>query len=88
MDIELYNFCEHLDSIEWIDSLANGLLSHKIDLRHSHVSTTKLEPGYQVYIGPKHTDLGGNGIMIMLDDDFKLQSYLIKRIELLPIDLK
>lgn len=84
MDIELYDFREHIASIEWIYSLPKGLVSEKIDIRYSTVSITKLENGYQVYIGPKDADLGGEGIMITLDKDFKLKDYVIERIEPLP----
>jgi hypothetical protein len=45
------------------------------------VTITKLEDGYQVYVGPKDLDLGGDGLVINLDKDFKLKDYEIERIE-------
>ena len=80
MDIELYDFKEHIDSIEWIYSLPTGLVSEKIDIRYSTVSITPRVDGYQIYIGPKDLEHGGDGIMITLDKHHKLQSYEIERI--------
>ncbi len=81
LDIELYDFKEHIDSIEWIHSLPKGLISQKIDIRYSEVTITKLEDGYQIYIGPKDPDSAGDGILITLDKNYKLQDYLIERLE-------
>jgi len=84
MDIELYDFNDHMESIEWINSLPRGLVSEKIDLRHSAVSITKKEGRYTIYVGPKNADEGGDGIMITLDENFKLVEYVIERLEPLP----
>lgn len=84
MDIELYDFSEHLGSIEWIDSLPRGLVSEQIDITHTAVSITKQEDGYMIYVGPKNADEGGDGIMITLDDNFQLVDYVIERIAPVP----
>jgi hypothetical protein len=84
LDIEIYDFNEHIDSIEWIYNLPNGLLSEKIDIRYNAVTITKLDDGYQIYVGPKDPDLGGDGLMVNLDDNFQLISYEIERIEPMP----
>ncbi|WP_203301034.1 hypothetical protein [Marinobacter sediminum] len=84
MDTELYDFRQHLDSIEWIYSLPNGLVSEKIDIRYSVVTITELEDGYEIYIGPKEMELGGDAIQVILSDDFQLKDYLIERIEPSP----
>ena len=84
MDVELYDFREHIDSIEWIYSLPKGLISEKVDMRYNAVSITKLEDGYQVYIGPKNVESGGDGIMVTLDNNFRLKDYVIERIEPFP----
>ena len=85
MDIELYDFKEHIDSIEWIYSLPKGLLSEKIDVRYNTVTITKLADGYQIYVGPKDSDSGGDGLMVTLDKDFQLKDYEIERIDPLPL---
>lgn len=84
MDIEYYDFKEHIGSIEWIHSLPKGLVSEKIDLRYSAVSITVLENGYEIYVGPKDSDSGGDGIMVTLDDKFQLKDYVIERIDPFP----
>ncbi len=84
MDIEIYDFKEHIDSIEWIYNLPKGLVSEKIDIRYNTVSITKVEDGYQIYIGPKDIDAGGDGILITLDNNFQLMDYVIERIEPFP----
>ncbi|MFQ3282775.1 hypothetical protein [Reinekea sp.] len=84
MDIELYDFKEHIDSIGWIYSLPNGLVSENIDIRYSTVTITKLETGYQIYIGPKDMSSGGDGILVSLDNEFQLFDYEIERIEPMP----
>jgi len=84
LDIELYDFKEHIDSVEWIYSLPRGLVTEKIDIRYSTVTITKLEEGYQVYIGPKDIDSGGDGLLVSLDNEFKLLDYEIERIEPAP----
>jgi hypothetical protein len=81
LDIEFYDFKEHIPSVEWVTSLPKGLLSDKIDIRYNTVTITKLEDGYQVYVGPKDLDLGGDGLVINLDKDFKLKDYEIEIIE-------
>ena len=86
MDIELYDFKEHIHSVEWIYELPKGLLSENIDLRYSTVAITTLENGYQVYVGPKDMDAGGDGLMVILDKDFQLKNYEIERIEPLPFE--
>jgi len=82
--IEIYDFKEHIDSIEWIYNLPKGLVSEKIDIRYNTVSITKVEDGYQIYIGPKDIDAGGDGILITLDNNFQLMDYVIERIEPFP----
>jgi len=84
MDIEFYDFEEHIDSIEWIYSLPKGLISEKIDTRYNNVTITKLENGYEIYIGPKDLDSGGDGLMVTLDKDFQLKDYEVERIAPLP----
>ena len=84
MEIEFYDFKDNIDSIEWIYSLPKGLLSKRIDIKHNTVTITKLENGYQIYVGPKDPDLGGDGLMITLDKDFQLVDYEIERIEPFP----
>jgi len=84
LDIEIYDFKEHIDSIEWIYNLPKGLVSEKIDIRYNTVSITKVEDGYQIYIGPKDIDAGGDGILITLDNNFQLMDYVIERIEPFP----
>lgn len=84
MDVDDYYLSEHIESIEWIDSLPRGLVRDKIDMRYSTVTITKMDDGYQVYIGPKDPDLGGDAIAITLDDQFQLQDYEIERLEPVP----
>ena len=84
MDIEFYDFEEHIDSIEWIYSLPKGLISEKIDTRYNNVTITKLQNGYEIYIGPKDLDSGGDGLMVTLDKDFQLKDYEVERIAPLP----
>ena len=84
MDIEYYDFSEHVESIEWINELPSGLVSEKIDIRYSTVSISKLAEGYEVYIGPKDPDAGGDAIIILLDQDFRLKEYEIERLEPYP----
>lgn len=84
MDIEFYDFKEHIDSVEWIYSLPKGLISERIDIRYNTVTITKLENGYQIYVGPKDLDSGGDGLMVTLDKDFQLKNYEIERIAPLP----
>ena len=81
MDLETFDFRDHIQSIKWIDQLPSGLVTQQIDLRNSSVNITKQEDGVQIYIGPKNPDLGGDGITIMLDQDLKLLDYEIERIE-------
>ena len=84
MDIDYYDFRDHIDSIEWIYSLPKGLITEKIDTRHNIVQLTKLKDGYQIYVGPKNSENGGDGITITLDKDFRLKHYEIERIEPFP----
>lgn len=84
MDIEFYDFKEHIDSIEWIYSLPKGLISEQIDIRYNSVSITKFEDGYQIYIAPKDLDSGGDGLIVTLDENFQLKAYEIERIDPLP----
>jgi hypothetical protein len=84
LDIEFHDFKEYIHSIEWVASLPKGLLSDKIDIKYNTVTITKLEDGYQVYVGPKDLDLGGDGLIITLDKDFKLKDYEIERIDSPP----
>lgn len=84
MEIEYYNFNENIDSIEWINSLPKGLLSEKVDLRYNTVTIAKLENGYQIYVAPKDSEMGGDVLMITLDKDFQLKHYEIERIEPFP----
>jgi hypothetical protein len=67
-------------------SLPKGLVSEKIDMRFNRVTITKLEVGYQIYVGPKDMDAGGDGLLVTLDNDFKLVDYVIERIEPIPFD--
>jgi hypothetical protein len=48
------------------------------------VTITKLKDGYEVYVGPKDLNLGGDGLVVTLDKDFKLKDYEIERIEPFP----
>jgi len=84
LDIEYYDFKENIESIEWIYSLPKGLLNEKVDIRYSTVNITKSENAYQIYVGPKNVELGGDGLIITLDKDFKLKHYEIERIEPFP----
>ena len=84
MDIEYYDFRDHIASVEWIQSLPKGLLNEKIDIRYNTVSITKLDNGYQIYIGPKDINAGGDGIMVTLDKDFQLKDYIVERIDPFP----
>lgn len=84
MDIEFYNFSEHFESVEWMQSLPSGLIAEQIDLRHSAVSITKNEHGYLIYVGPKNAEKGGDGIMITLDENLKLVDYVIERLADIP----
>ncbi|MBU2864568.1 hypothetical protein KO489_11990 [Reinekea forsetii] len=81
MDIEYYDFNEHIGSIEWMQELPKGLISDKIDIRYNTVTISKMEFGYEVYIAPKDLDKGGDGLLIRLDANFKLIDYEIERIE-------
>ncbi|MGB1261736.1 MAG: hypothetical protein ACPG52_02405 [Cognaticolwellia sp.] len=80
MDIEVYDFNEHLASIAWLDNLPSGLVHERVDLRYSTVTLTKLADGCQIYIGPKDLDLGGDVIIITLDSKLKLKDYTVERI--------
>lgn len=84
MDIEYYDFKQHIDSVEWIYSLPKGLVTEKVDLRYSTPSITKLENGYEIYIGPSDRTLAGDAILIKLDKDFRLNDYQIERLAPLP----
>lgn len=81
-----YDFSEHLDSIQWINELPNGLVSERVNLNHNHVSIQNKEGMYTIYIGPKEPDKGGDGILITLDKDMNLVDYVIERIEPVPTD--
>ncbi|KXI29133.1 hypothetical protein [Paraglaciecola hydrolytica] len=84
MDIGYYDFNEHIGSVAWIYQLPSGLVHEKIDMRYHLVNITKQENGYQIYIGPKNSDTGGEAINIMLDKDYRLTDYVIERIEPMP----
>jgi hypothetical protein len=86
MGIEYYDFREHVESIEWINQLPSGLVHQKIDIRYNTVSITKKVNGYEVYIGPKDPDSGGDAILILLDKDYRLMEYEIERLEPWPIE--
>lgn len=81
-----YDFAEHFDSIEWISELPKGLLSQRIDLEFNSVSVQAEEGRYNIYVGPKDPDKGGDGIFITLDNKMKLCDYVIERIEPIPKD--
>lgn len=84
MDIDFYDFKNHFDSIEWIYSLPNGLLSQRIDTRQNNATITKLNDGYQIYVGPKDDSLGGDGLLVILDNRLQLINYEIERISPYP----
>jgi hypothetical protein len=84
LDIELYDFQEHIGSVEWISAIPDGMISQQIDLRYSTVNITTLDDGYQIYVGPKDAYLGGEGIIILLDSDFKLKEYVVEKLEPAP----
>lgn len=86
MTLKYFDFEDHLESVEWISQLPKGLLNHKVNLTYNVVSLTKLPDGYQIYIGPKLPDKGGDGIMITLDQKCRLKDYVIERLEPLPIN--
>lgn len=84
MDIDLYNFADHLDSIIWIEELPKGLVLPTVDLRYQTVNITKQKSGYDIYIGPKDDQSGGDGILIRLNNQFHLIDYEIERLAPLP----
>jgi hypothetical protein len=84
VDIELYDFKDHIESVEWIYQLPKGLLTEKIDIRYNTVTIQKLESGYEIYLAPKDLEEGGDGLMIKLDKNFQLEEYEIERIEPFP----
>ena len=86
MDIEYYDFKEHVGNVEWINELPRGLVDHKIDIRYNTVVITKQKNGYQVYVGPKDPDAGGDAIMILLDKGYRLKNYEIERLEPRPFE--
>lgn len=86
MDIDYYDFKEHVDSIEWIHQLPSGMVEERIDMRHSAVSITKLVRGYKVYIGPKDPDAGGDAITVILDKNFQLLQYEVERLDPMPFE--
>lgn len=86
MDIGYFDFEQQMASIEWIKELPAGLVSSQIDLRFNHVAITRLDSGYQVYIGPIAPELGGDAIVVILDKNQKLTEHYIERIESEPIN--
>ena len=84
MDIQIYDFSEHICSTEWIDNLPNGLVNKTVDLRYTNVTIEKLEEGYVVYVGPKNVNTAGDAINIKLDENCQLLDYVIERIEPQP----
>lgn len=84
MDTTHYDFSDHIDSIEWIDSLPKGLLSERIDTRYNTVTITPIADGYQIYVGPKDMESGGDGLLVTLDKAYQLTGYEIERIEPFP----
>lgn len=87
METEHFDFNDHLPSVEWIQDLPNGFLTNPIDLRYRHVTITKLNTGYEVYVGPKDPDKGGDALVVTLDEKFKLVGHYIERLEPPPEDL-
>lgn len=86
MDADYFYFEKQMASTEWIKELPAGLVNSQIDLRFNHVAITRLTNGYQVYIGPIEPELGGDAIVVLLDNNLKLSEYYIERIEPHPID--
>ncbi|WP_163836132.1 hypothetical protein [Spartinivicinus ruber] len=81
MDVEYFNFNDHIKSVEWVYQLPAGLVSEKIDLRYSTVTINKEKNGYQILIGPKNINEGGDGLLINLDNNLKLIDYVVERID-------
>ena len=86
MEIEYFDFKAHLPSVAWMQELPTGLLKHPVDLRYSQVTITKEENEYQIYIGPKDPDNGGDALVITLDENLKLIDCYIERLEAFPGD--
>ncbi|MCX4026646.1 hypothetical protein H0A36_00580 [Endozoicomonas sp. SM1973] len=84
MEVEYFNFNDHVESVEWIYQLPAGLVSEKIDLRYNSVNIKKEKNGYQIYIGPKNPNDGGDGLLINLDNNLKLINYVVERIDPTP----
>lgn len=84
MDVEIFDFRDHIESISWIKQLPSGLVTQQLDLRYSLVNIIRKKDEVQIYIGPKNPDLGGDGIIISLDLSYKLLRYTIERIEPVP----
>ncbi|MEP4546995.1 MAG: hypothetical protein ABJ000_12510 [Saccharospirillum sp.] len=80
MDTEYFDFKDHMDSVEWINSLPRGMIHQRMNTLVHTVTITKNHTGWEVYVGPKDMDGGGEGIAITLDDDLALVSYEIERI--------
>lgn len=79
-DTEYFDFKDHLSSVEWISRLPNGLIHQQINTGIHTVTITKNPTGWEVYVGPKDMDTGGDAIAILLDNDLALVSYEIERI--------
>lgn len=84
MNTEYFDFKGHLDSIEWINSLPKGLIHQKINTGIHTVTITMNNTGWEIYVGPKDMETGGDGIAITLDKDLALVSYEIERIAPTP----
>lgn len=81
---EYFDFNDHMESVEWIDSLPHGLVRRKMNTDIHTVTITSNNSGWEVYVGPKDMDTGGDGIVITLDTDLALVSYIIERLEPSP----
>jgi len=84
VDTEFFDLKDHMDSVGWINSLPQGLIRQKINTRIHTVTITSSNTGWEVYVGPKDMDTGGDGIAITLDKDLALVSYEIERIAPTP----
>lgn len=80
MNTEYFDFKDHLDSVEWINSLPKGLIRQKINTGIHTVTITMNNAGWEIYVGPKDMGTGGDGIAILLDKDLSLVNYEIERI--------
>ncbi len=78
---QLFVLSEHLDSLDWMKQLPNGVLSETIDLQFNSVTIDKNENGVVIYVGTKTPENGGSGVTVWLDTSLNLVNYEIEQLD-------